>query len=120
MSDFSPSSRSALHRFGNVGVRLSVELGRTEMMLRDVLLLGEGSTVALNRLTDEALDLTANGRVIARGEVVTQNGRFALKILSLVGDDGVLETAGDSSAGVSGPLGPVSDPAMSGGADVAP
>ena len=79
---------AAFSRFGDVAVRLSVELGRTEMPLRDVLTLGEGSTVTLDRLTDELLDVTANGRVIARGEVVTEKGRFALRIVSLVGEDG--------------------------------
>ena len=83
MSALSP----ALHRFGDVSVRLSVELGRADMPLRDVLALGEGSVVALNRLTDELLDVTANGKVIARGEVIAQNGRFALRIVSLAGDD---------------------------------
>ncbi len=75
-------------RFGDVAVRLSVELGRAEMPLRDVLMLGEGSTVTLDRLTDDLLDVTANGRVIARGEVVAEKGRFALRIVSLVGEDG--------------------------------
>lgn len=79
---------AAFARFGDVAVRLSVELGRTEMPLRDVLTLGEGSTVTLDRLTDEMLDVTANGRVIARGEVVAEKGRFALRIVSLVGEDG--------------------------------
>lgn len=79
---------AAFARFGDVAVRLSVELGRTEMPLRDVLMLGEGSTVTLDRLTDELLDVTANGRVIARGEVVAEKGRFALRIVSLVGEDG--------------------------------
>ena len=79
---------AAFSRFGDVAVRLSVELGRAEMCLRDVLLLGEGSTVTLERLTDELLDVTANGRVIARGEVVAEKGRFALRIVSLVGEDG--------------------------------
>lgn len=85
MSDVHPAS---FHRFGAVAVRLSVELGRTEMPLRDVLALGEGSTVALDRLTDDLLDVTANGRVIARGEVVAEKGRFALRIVHLVGEDG--------------------------------
>lgn len=79
---------AAFSRFGDVAVRLSVELGRTDLPLRDVLMLGEGSTVALDRLTDELLDVTANGRVIARGEVVAEKGRFALRIVSLVGEDG--------------------------------
>lgn len=89
MSAFHAPSHSGLaSRFGDVAVRLSVELGRTEMALRDVLMLGEGSTVSLDRLTDELLDVTANGRVIARGEVVAEKGRFALRIVSLVGEDG--------------------------------
>ena len=79
---------AAFARFGDVAVRISVELGRTEMPLRDVLRLGEGSTVTLDRLTDELLDVTANGRVIARGEVVAEKGRFALRIVSVVGEDG--------------------------------
>lgn len=78
----------AFARFGDVAVRLSVELGRTDMPLRDVLMLGEGAMVALDRLTDELLDVTANGRVIARGEVVADKGRFALRIVNLVGEDG--------------------------------
>lgn len=85
MNAFQPA---AFSRFGDVAVRLSVELGRAEMPLRDVLMLGEGSTVSLDRLTDELLDVTANGRVIARGEVVAEKGRFALRIVTLVGEDG--------------------------------
>lgn len=77
----------ATHRFGDVTVRLSVELGRTDMPLKEVLALGEGSVVPLDRLTDELLDVTANGRVVAQGEVVAQDGRFALRIVSLAGDD---------------------------------
>ena len=79
---------AAFARFGDVAVRLSVELGRTEMPLRDVLMLGEGSTVSLDRLTDELLDVTANGRVIARGAALADRERLALRIVSLVGEDG--------------------------------
>lgn len=95
MNAFSP----ALQRFGDVCVRLSVELGRTEMPLRDVLSLGEGSVVPLNKLTDELLDVTANGKVVARGEVVAQDGRFALRIVSLADGEGdAASTANDAPA----------------------
>jgi flagellar motor switch protein FliN/FliY len=97
------ASSPALARFGDVSLRLSVELGRTEMSLRDVLALDEGSVVALNRLTDELLDVTANGRVIARGEVVAEDGRFALRIVSLAGDDpGEAIPAGPAELGEDG------------------
>ncbi|MEL7318399.1 MAG: FliM/FliN family flagellar motor switch protein [Pseudomonadota bacterium] len=83
MSNLSP----ALMRFGAVSVRLSVELGRTDMPLRDVLSLEQGSVVDLNRQTDELLDITANGKVVAQGEVIAQSGKFALRIVNMVGED---------------------------------
>jgi flagellar motor switch protein FliN len=60
----------------DVDVRLSVELGRTDMKLKDVLSLGEESVVMLDRLTDELLDVMVNGKVIAKGEIVAQGNRF--------------------------------------------
>jgi flagellar motor switch protein FliN/FliY len=68
-----------------VDVCLSVEVGRTEMKLKDVLALGEESVVMLDRLTDELLDVKVNGKVIAHGEIVAEGGRFALRIVEMVG-----------------------------------
>lgn len=69
----------------DVDVRLSVELGRTDMKLRDVLALGEDSVVMLDRLTDELLDVHVNGTLIARGEIVAQGNRFGLRIVEMAG-----------------------------------
>lgn len=69
----------------DVNVRLSVELGRTEMKLKDVLALEEDSIVVLDRLTDELLDVMVNGKLIAKGEVVAQGNRFGLRIVALSG-----------------------------------
>ena len=68
-----------------VDVRLSVELGRTQMALKDVLALAEDSVVMLDRLTDELLDVHVNGTLIARGEIIAQGGRFGLKIVEMIG-----------------------------------
>ncbi|HOB13142.1 MAG TPA: flagellar motor switch protein FliN [Novosphingobium sp.] len=68
-----------------VDVRLSVELGRTDMKLKDVLALGEDSVVMLDRLTDELLDVLVNGKLIARGEIVAQGNRFGLRIVEMAG-----------------------------------
>ncbi|UAB78747.1 FliM/FliN family flagellar motor switch protein [Erythrobacter sp. SCSIO 43205] len=87
MNAFTPGLSPALQRLGEVSVRLSVELGRTNMALRDVLALAEGSVVSLDRLTDELLEITANGQVIAYGEVIAQDGKFALRIVSLANGD---------------------------------
>ena len=71
----------------DVDVRLSVELGRTDMKLKNVLELAEESVVVLDRLTDELLDVMVNGKPIATGEIVTQGYRFALRIVELAGSD---------------------------------
>ena len=71
-----------------VDVRLSVELGRTDMKLKDVLALGEDSVVMLDRLTDELLDVHVNGKLIARGEIIVQGGRFGLRIVEMAGAPG--------------------------------
>ena len=74
---------SAMHLLERMEMRLAVELGATTMTLREALNLGPGDTVALDRATDEPLDLTVNGERVARGEVVAENGRFALRILEV-------------------------------------
>jgi flagellar motor switch protein FliN len=79
------SDTPAFGLFHDIDVRLTVELGRTDMCLRDVLALGEESVVMLDRLIDEPLDVKVNGKLIARGEVVAEGNRFGLRILELVG-----------------------------------
>ena len=69
----------------DVDVRLSVELGRADMKLKDVLALGEESVVMLDRLTDELLDVLVNGKPIAKGEIVAQGNRFGLRIVEIAG-----------------------------------
>ncbi|MCP9221247.1 FliM/FliN family flagellar motor switch protein [Erythrobacter sp. LQ02-29] len=71
----------------NVDVRLSVELGRTQVKLKDVLALGPDSVVPLDRMTDELLDVYVNGQAIAKAEIVTQGDRFALRIVEMAGDE---------------------------------
>ena len=83
MSQFSDS----LGLLQDIDVRFTVELGRKQMRLRDVLSLGENSIVELDRLTDDPLDILVNGKLIARGEVVAHGNRFAIRVLELVGPE---------------------------------
>jgi len=69
----------------DIPVSLSVELGQTQMEVRDVLNLGTGSVIELNKLQEEPVDLRINGRLIARGEVVIIKNNLAIKISELVG-----------------------------------
>lgn len=88
-------TKSGLDLLRNVDVCLSVELGRSNMKLKDILALGEDSVVQLDRLTDELLDVYVNGNAIAKGEIVAQGGRFALKIVELAGDEHTQSAAPD-------------------------
>lgn len=72
----------------DVDVRLSVELGRTRMKLKEVLALAEDSVVMLDRLTDELLDVHVNGTLVAKGEIVADGNRFGLRIVELAGASG--------------------------------
>lgn len=67
----------------DVDVRLSVEVGATNMKLRDLLALGESSVIELDRYANELLDVLVNGTLIGRGEVVTVGDRFGIRITEL-------------------------------------
>lgn len=63
---------------------LSIELGRTTMMIRDILRLTRGSVVEFDKLVSEPVDVLVNGRKIAEGEVVVVDKYFGIRITSLV------------------------------------
>tara|TARA_B100000242_G_C43047754_1_gene489180 strand:- start:959 stop:1327 length:369 start_codon:yes stop_codon:yes gene_type:complete len=68
----------------NIDVRLTVEVGNTEIKIRDLLRLNEGSVVELDRLAGEPLDILANGTMIAKGEVVMVGERFGIRLTEVV------------------------------------
>lgn len=84
MSSADPMAGIGLNMLRNIDVSLSVELGRAHLPLRKVLELGADSIVPLERLTDELLEVFVNGKLIARGEVVAQDGKFALRVVEMV------------------------------------
>jgi flagellar motor switch protein FliN/FliY len=68
----------------DVRVEVAVEIGRTMMSIRETMALAPGSVVALKKPAGEAVDLLVNGKRIARGEVVTIDEEFGLRITELV------------------------------------
>lgn len=67
----------------DIPVRMSVEVGSTSLKLAEVMDLAEGSVVELDRQADELLDIMVNGTLIAKGEVVTVNGRYGIRIVEI-------------------------------------
>jgi flagellar motor switch protein FliN/FliY len=73
----------------DIPVRLSVELGRTEISIREVVNLGRGSMIELDRSAGEPLDVRVNGVLIGRGEVVVINeDRLGLRFTEVVSHAG--------------------------------
>lgn len=68
----------------NIPVEVSLELGRTKMDLRDLLQLGQGSVVELERMIDEPLDVLVNGTLVAHGEVVVVDNKFGIRLTDIV------------------------------------
>ena len=68
----------------DVALDISVVLGRTKKSIRDILNLGNGSLIELNRLADEPVEVLVNGKVIAEGEVVVIDENFGVRINNIV------------------------------------
>jgi len=68
----------------NVALGVSAELGRCTMRVSDVLKLGKGSLVELDRLAGAPIDVLVNGRLVARGDVVAVDDRFGVRLTEIV------------------------------------
>jgi flagellar motor switch protein FliN len=76
-----------LDHFGGVSLRISVEVGSASIPLSEILGLAEGSIVELDRQANDVLDIFANGTLIAKGEVVTVEGRYGVRVTDVVSSD---------------------------------
>jgi flagellar motor switch protein FliN/FliY len=68
----------------NVSLSLSAELGRRSLRLGELMRLGPGAVLDLDRRVDAPVDLLVNGRLIARGEIVAVDERFGVRITEVV------------------------------------
>jgi flagellar motor switch protein FliN len=85
MTEISPRpSTDQLRLLENIDVALTVEVGRTQLTIRDLLRLSEGSVVELNRLAGDPLDVLVNGTPIAKGEVVMVGDRFGIRFGQII------------------------------------
>jgi flagellar motor switch protein FliN/FliY len=68
----------------DIPLELSAELGRTKMLVNDLLQLGQGSIVELNKIAGEPLEIFINRKLVARGEVVVVNEKFGVRLTDIV------------------------------------
>ncbi len=71
----------------DIPVTISVELGRSRMIVKDLLSLGQGAVIELEKLAGETLEILVNGRLIAKGEAVVVNEKFGVKLTDILSPD---------------------------------
>ena len=76
----------------DVEIPISVEVGRAQMSLEDVLKLVPGSVIALDKKAEEPVDLRVNGKLVARGEVVLVDDVYGLRVTQIVDAAGRIES----------------------------
>lgn len=68
----------------DIPLEITAELGRTRMIIHDLLQLGQGSVIELNKLAGEPLEILVNHKLIARGEVVVVNEKFGIRLTDII------------------------------------
>ncbi len=68
----------------DVPLEITVELGRTQMVINDLLKLGQGSVIEVSKVAGDTLEVLANQRLIARGEVVVVNDKYGIRLTEII------------------------------------
>jgi flagellar motor switch protein FliN/FliY len=68
----------------DIPLRVTVELGRTKMVVSDLLNLGQGSVIELNKLAGEPMEILVNDKLVARGEAVVVNEKFGVRLTDII------------------------------------
>jgi len=79
-----PPKTTDLEFILDIPLEISVELGRTSMLVNDLLQLGQGSVVELTKLAGEPMEILVNGKLVARGEVVVVNEKFGVRLTDII------------------------------------
>lgn len=78
----------------DVTLQVTVEVGRTRMTIQDLLQMGQGSVMELEKLAGEPLDIYINGQQVARGEAVIVNEKFGVRLTDVISTEDRLEGLG--------------------------
>lgn len=87
-AEATPAAPDAMAFLRDVEVELTLEIGRRRMRISDVMKLGPGRLVELDKQAGEPLELLVNGRLIGRGEAVVVGERYAIRITEIVSPEG--------------------------------
>lgn len=76
----------------DIPLKVTVELGRTSVVIKDLLQLGQGSVLELDKLAGEPLEILVNGKLVAKGEVVVVNEKFGIRLTDIISPIERIET----------------------------
>lgn len=79
-----PAASNNMDFILDIPMQVSVQLGTTRMLIRELLQLGQGSVVELEKLAGEPMDVLVNNKLVARGEVVVVNEKFGIRLTDVV------------------------------------
>lgn len=79
-----PAAQKSIDFILDIPLNITVELGKTQMLINDLLQLGQGSVVELSKLAGEPMEVLVNQKLIARGEVVVVNEKFGVRLTDIV------------------------------------
>ena len=68
----------------DIPVEVTVELGRTKMLIRELLQLGQGSVIELDKAAGDPMEVLVNNKLVARGEVVVVNEKFGIRLTDVI------------------------------------
>src|SRR2546425_8412617 len=83
LSNTEPENGGNLAVLMDVQLPVSIRFGETEMILEEIVKLGVGSVIELNSGIDQPVDLVVNNRILARGEVVTVDGFYGIRVTEI-------------------------------------
>jgi flagellar motor switch protein FliN len=83
-ANLTPAQQKAIDLLADVNLDVKIELGRTRMLVEDVLKLGEGAVVELDKLAGDPVDIYVNNRHVARGEVLVLNDSFCVRVSEIL------------------------------------
>lgn len=84
MAGIPDTSHRNLSLILDIPLRVAVELGRTKMVVNDLLNLGQGSVIELNKLAGEPMEVLVNDKLVARGEAVVVNEKFGVRLTDII------------------------------------
>jgi flagellar motor switch protein FliN/FliY len=81
---FDPSKIGILN---DVSILLTIEIGRAQIKIKDLLNLTKDSIIDLNKMAGEPIDVYANGKLISKGNIITANGKYCVRLTTIVNQD---------------------------------